>query len=174
MLRKNDYFGTAGDDTRVNWVYKLARDCEALCTSSGRTAAEAAARGRVAFDELDLVYQTTGASTRRQVLHLLSLLPCDESLPRICAALARDKCPIVRHEAAYYLGQLRDHRGVNPLVAAMRCDPDALVRHEAAEALGDMGATQAYDALAEACGDPSEVVRRTAAMARHQLKRPSD
>ncbi len=74
--------------------------------------------------------------------------------------LREDPDPVVRHEAAFVLGELADPAGVAALAEAAEGDASALVRHEAAEALGWIATPESQRALRLALKDPvSEVVR---------------
>lgn len=53
--------------------------------------------------------------------------------------LKNDPSPIVRHEAAYVLGEMKDKRGVKFLIKAIENDTDKFVVHEATLALSNLG-----------------------------------
>jgi len=72
---------------------------------------------------------------------------------------------LVRHEAAFSLGQLGLSTGVSSLVNAMLNDENNLVRHEAASALGSIGDESARNALVNATNDHDEVVSQSAVIA---------
>lgn len=80
----------------------------------------------------------------------------------LAAALKADPSALVRHEAAYLLGQLRDPAALPPLRAALEDDAeDAVVRHEAAEAMGAVADPRVLPLLDEYAVDgaaPLEVV----------------
>jgi deoxyhypusine monooxygenase len=76
--------------------------------------------------------------------------------------LSGDPDSVVRHEAAFVLGELADPAGVPALAEAMRRDPSDLVRHESAEALGWIATPESAAALKEALKDRSPEVVRTA------------
>lgn len=57
---------------------------------------------------------------------------------------------LIRHEAAYVMGQLRDERCCAALEATLRCDSDCvMVRHECAEAIGAISSQGSLSALQE-------------------------
>lgn len=75
--------------------------------------------------------------------------------------LSADASALVRHEAAYLLGQLGDFRAHEALERCLRdAREDAMVRHEAAEAMGAIGDMRAQPLLREFADDataPREV-----------------
>jgi deoxyhypusine monooxygenase len=79
--------------------------------------------------------------------------------------LKSDINPLVRHEAAFSLGQLGFTAGIQALADAVRSDPSLFVRHEAAIALGVIGSESARKTLNEALDDESEEVRESALVA---------
>jgi deoxyhypusine monooxygenase len=60
----------------------------------------------------------------------------DDSVKSLGHILERDPDALVRHEAAFSLGQIGFDSGLNPLSHAVEFDPSFFVRHEAAIALG--------------------------------------
>ena len=79
--------------------------------------------------------------------------------------LKYDKNALVRHEAAFSLGQLGYRSGIPSLADAVRSDSSFFVRHEAAVALGVIGSEEARKTLSEALKDESEEVRESALVA---------
>ena len=90
-------------------------------------------------------------------------------IDELATILRRDTCPVVRHEAAYFLGTLKRRQVIAPLCDALAKDPDTLVQHEAAEALGDLGFAEAKLALENAKCSKSRAVRFTAQIALVQI-----
>ena len=72
---------------------------------------------------------------------------------------------MVRHEAAFSLGQMGYSIGVGPLEDATLHDPSMFVRHEAAIALGVVGSKDAKEALQKALNDSEEPVVESAVVA---------
>lgn len=64
----------------------------------------------------------------------------------------------VRREAARKLGELKDARGVEPLIERLQQDQDEMVRQEAADALGQIGDGRALGPLLLALADPYDSV----------------
>jgi deoxyhypusine monooxygenase len=105
----------------------------------------------------------------------MSLLPPATVTEDFSLVLQSDECPVVRHEAAYYLGTTHSERAVKALGESMLNDPDELVRHEAAEALGELGLPSGEAWLRHASADPSSLVRRTVEIAlQHIALKSSD
>lgn len=72
------------------------------------------------------------------------------------------KSILLRHEACYVLGQMKDKRAV-PLLTRILNDPEEheITRHEAAEALGAIGDTGALDCLCQYTEDASVPLKET-------------
>jgi HEAT repeat protein len=84
-------------------------------------------------------------------------------IPTLADVLQHDPDPLVRHEAAFSLGQIGLSEGNFPLARAVAEDPDPIVRHESAAALGSIGSADSEDALNRALSDRDEMVRNSAA-----------
>jgi deoxyhypusine monooxygenase len=94
----------------------------------------------------------------------------EDVIPHVASVLKNDDNELVRHEAAFSLGQMCLRSGVPPLEDATRNDPSLFVRHEAAVALGVIGSQDAKATLQKALDDPSEQVRDSAVVALSNLK----
>ena len=89
----------------------------------------------------------------------------EDKIPHIAKVLKHDDNELVRHEAAFSLGQMCLSSGVPPLVDATLNDPSMFVRHEAAIALGVIGSNDAKEALEKALNDPDKPVVESAVVA---------
>jgi deoxyhypusine monooxygenase len=68
----------------------------------------------------------------------------------LAECLRMDESVLVKHEAAYCLGQMKDSMAIPHLERALRNDEeDVIVRHEAAEALGAIGHSSSLSILDE-------------------------
>ena len=94
----------------------------------------------------------------------------EDVIPHVANVLKNDDNELVRHEAAFSLGQMCLRSGVPPLEDATKNDPSLFVRHEAAVALGVIGSQDAKATLQKALEDPSEQVRDSAVVALSNLK----
>lgn len=94
----------------------------------------------------------------------------EDVVPYIASVLKEDSNELVRHEAAFSLGQMCLRSGISPLENATRNDPSLFVRHEAAVALGVIGSQDAKETLQKALEDSSEQVRDSAVVALSNLK----
>ncbi|MFZ1076441.1 MAG: HEAT repeat domain-containing protein [Nitrosotalea sp.] len=94
----------------------------------------------------------------------------EDVIPYIASVLKKDSNELVRHEAAFSLGQMCLRSGISPLEDATRNDPSLFVRHEAAVALGVIGSQDAKETLQKALEDSSEQVRDSAVVALSNLK----
>ena len=89
----------------------------------------------------------------------------EDKIPHVAKVLKLDKNELVRHEAAFSLGQMCLSSGISPLADATLNDPSMFVRHEAAIALGVIGSNEAKNALEKALNDPEKSVVESAVVA---------
>ncbi|MDH5569963.1 MAG: HEAT repeat domain-containing protein [Nitrosopumilus sp.] len=89
----------------------------------------------------------------------------EDKIPYIAKVLKNDENELVRHEAAFSLGQMSYSSAIPPLTDATLHDPSMFVRHEAAIALGVVGNKDAKDALEKALDDPDKPVVESAIVA---------
>lgn len=80
-----------------------------------------------------------------------------EAVPSFIQALT-DGNAIVRKEAAYVLGKIKDERAVKPLIEALILDLDMSVKKEAVWALENIG-KPSVESLIEALKNEDSVVR---------------
>ncbi len=89
----------------------------------------------------------------------------EDKVAHVAKILKNDSNELVRHEAAFSLGQMGYSIGVAPLEDATLNDPSMFVRHEAAIALGVIGSQNAKAALEKALDDPAKPVVESAVVA---------
>jgi len=89
----------------------------------------------------------------------------EDKVPYIAKILKNDPNELVRHEAAFSLGQMGHHIGIKPLEDATKNDPSMFVRHEAAIALGVIGSKDAVPTLQKALEDADKPVVESAIVA---------
>ena len=94
----------------------------------------------------------------------------EDKVPYIAKVLKNDPNELVRHEAAFSLGQMGYNSGLQPLENATKNDVSMFVRHEAAIALGVVGSQDAKETLEHALDDPDGSVRESAVVALSNLK----
>ena len=89
--------------------------------------------------------------------------------------LLNDTCPLLKHECAFCLGQMRDP-AADPVLQQVLEDESqhAMVRHEAAEALAAIASPHAAHLLTRFCDDPVPAVAQTCRLAVHSLSRGDD
>lgn len=102
---------------------------------------------------------------RTRAVCILADISSESAIDEISMVLKTDAEPLVRHEAAFSLGQLGFARAIESLIYAVRSDPSFFVRHEAAIALGVIGSENSRNALNEALDDGNEEVRKSAKIA---------
>jgi len=101
---------------------------------------------------------------------MLADMKNEKAVPLLARSLREDTSPLVRHEAAFALGQLEFKSAVPSLLDAMEKDPSVLVRHESAVALGSIGDEKARMGLLTAINDTDEDVRLSAEVALADLE----
>ncbi|MDA7952806.1 MAG: HEAT repeat domain-containing protein [Nitrosopumilus sp.] len=89
----------------------------------------------------------------------------EDKVEHVARVLKDDENELVRHEAAFSLGQMCYSSCVGPLAEATTGDPSMFVRHEAAVALGVVGSAEAREALNRALEDPEKPVVESAVVA---------
>ena len=94
----------------------------------------------------------------------------EDKVQYVAKVLKNDSNELVRHEAAFSLGQMCYSSGIGPLEDATANDPSMFVRHEAAVALGVVGSKSGSDVLEKALNDPEESVRHSAVVALSNLE----
>jgi deoxyhypusine monooxygenase len=93
---------------------------------------------------------------------ILADLGGERSIPVLSDILLHDTDPLVKHEAAFSMGQIGLAAANDALSRAMLTDPDPVVRHESAAALGSIGSPGAEASLAKALGDKEDIVSNSA------------
>ena len=89
----------------------------------------------------------------------------EDKIPHIAKVLKNDENELVRHEAAFSLGQMCYSSAIPSLNDATLNDPSMFVRHEAAIALGVVGSKGAKETLEKALNDPDKPVVESAIVA---------
>jgi HEAT repeat protein len=89
----------------------------------------------------------------------------EDKVQYVAQVLKNDENELVRHEAAFSLGQMCYSSGIKPLADATLNDPSMFVRHEAAIALGVIGSKEAKQVLEKALNDPDKPVVESAIVA---------
>ena len=107
--------------------------------------------------------QEKNPALRRQKLFSLGR----NSLKEFKLSLANDPSPVIRHEAAFLLGESKNKKVVSILMQAIKDDESDLVRHEAIEALGDLKVKtrQVENLLRSLLKDKNPFIRDTADIA---------
>ncbi|WVQ79672.1 deoxyhypusine hydroxylase [Cryptococcus sp. DSM 104549] len=118
----------------------------------------------------DTLLNTSGATPlheRFRALFMLKAVGGDEVVDIIAEGL-KDPSPLLKHELAYVLGQLLNHRAL-PVLSRVLSNPTgehcSMVRHEAAEALGAIGAAESLPILRKYMEDENREVRETCEVA---------
>jgi deoxyhypusine monooxygenase len=101
---------------------------------------------------------------------ILAEIGGERSLGVLGDVLMHDPDPLVRHEAAFSLGQIGLLGGNRSLAKAVLDDHDPIVRHESAAALGSIGSPEAEAVLAQALSDADEMVRNSAKASLFNIK----
>ena len=158
---------TESQNPAQHWIaiVSLAQTCERIWNDSGRNAATHFALKNTDLATLRAALQEGDELVRTKALHLMSFWPSEEVISDLSVALQCDPCPVVRHEAAYFLGITHEPNALTALGNSMLTDGDELVRHEAAEAIGELGIVEGLFWLNKARTDSSALVRKTVQIA---------
>jgi deoxyhypusine monooxygenase len=148
----------------------LAHDCELMWNDRGRTNARGYALMNVGIADLIDTLGSSDRLLRVKALFVLSFFETSLIIEAVKNTLKNDECPIVRHEAAYFLGNMQCQEAIDCLGEALINDQNEIVRHEAAEALGEIGTAAAIFWLQKAKLDPSNIVRDTVLIAESLVK----
>lgn len=122
------------------------------------------------FDEKNIDYFKNllthkDSVVRTRAVCIMADIAGEGAVEPIGKVLKNDDNDLVRHEAAFSLGQLGFLSGIEALADAVKNDPSLFVRHEAAVALGVIGSEEARTTLDNALKDESEEVRDSAVVA---------
>jgi len=142
----------------------------------------------ISQNRLDLLSEMESSYEKKNVAYFVNLLDYDDyvirtratcilvdiggedKVPYIAKILKNDSNELVRHEAAFSLGQMGYSSGVEALEDATKNDSSMFVRHEAAIALGVLGSQKAKQTLEQALDDPDVLVRESAVVALSNLE----
>ena len=102
---------------------------------------------------------------RTRSICIIAEISGEEAVNTISKVLTKDIDDLVRHEAAFSLGQLGFTSGIKALSDAVKNDSSIFVRHEAAVALGVIGSEDARGILIDALNDSNEEVKKSAIVA---------
>lgn len=102
---------------------------------------------------------------RMRAIFTLRNLGTVRAVEAIGRAMLEDRSALLRHEAAYVLGQVQSPHAIPSLKEALFHDDNPMVRHEAAEALGNIADDRVLDLLKKGLSDPAEEVRESCVVA---------
>ena len=143
---------------------------------------------QISQQRLNLLVQMESKYEQKDVVFFINLLKHDDYVIRtratcilvdfggedkvehIANVLKNDPNELVRHEAAFSLGQMCYNSGIIHLEDAALQDSSMFVRHEAAIALGVIGSQNAKQTLEKASDDPDKPVRESAIVALSNLE----
>ncbi len=119
--------------------------------------------------------KNTFQNDRIQILFQLMNIADDDSIQAIYWSLKNDVCRIVRHEAAFVLGEIGTKKAVKYLIDGLNNEKTAIVLHEGLFALGTAGNEDAVDFIRKYLDDNNYVISESARIAIdriEKLKRP--
>ena len=93
------------------------------------------------------IFDSAGEEVRYKIITDLTAMKSASVVPFLTDALRNDESPLIRHEAAFGIGNLGGLENSGPLIDALKFDASSIVRHEAAIALAEIGSTDAIPAL---------------------------
>ncbi|MCA9487078.1 MAG: HEAT repeat domain-containing protein [Candidatus Woesearchaeota archaeon] len=107
---------------------------------------------------------------RIQALFQLMNIGDKESLEAIIKTLENDPCEIVRHEAAFVLGETAAYEHRENLRKAIISDPSGIVKHEAILALGTIANEEDIPFLEEQKQSKVKLISESAKIALQRIK----
>jgi deoxyhypusine monooxygenase len=102
---------------------------------------------------------------RMRAIFTLRNLGTDRAVEAIGRALLEDESALLRHEAAYVLGQVQSPHAIPILEDGLFSDAHVMVRHECAEALGNIMDDRVLDILKRGLDDADVEVRESCVVA---------
>lgn len=106
---------------------------------------------------------------RMQAVFRLRSMKTETAIEAIGEAMKRPESSLLRHEAAYVLGQIADPHAIDDLEWTLENDDHAMVRHEAAEALGNINDDRVVPILKRFLDDPAPEVAESCEVALDNL-----
>ena len=108
----------------------------------------------------------TNPAIRRKTVFTFQKNP-EKYFDLLCMTAKGDSSPVIRHEAIFLLGTIKDKKVVRLLLWTIAHDVSDLVRHEAIEMLGDCGfkTRSVIEALKKPQQDRNPFIRDTADIA---------
>jgi deoxyhypusine monooxygenase len=112
-----------------------------------------------------LMKKEDGMAARFRAMFTLRNEGGELALSQLARAFS-DESALLKHEAAYVMGQMQDMRALPYLIEVLKNESeDAMVRHEAGEALGALGGDSALAVLRVYANDPVVEVAETCQLA---------
>lgn len=126
------------------------------------------------MEHIEILTTFSGSSEQRiqAIFHQL-FDDSNNSIEILAYSLQNDPSPIVRHEAAYTLGEKQNKLCIEPLIQAIKNDSHKIVVHEAMLALANLGAINYPESQTTILGQlhyPDEDVVDTAEIALQRLQ----
>lgn len=110
-------------------------------------------------------YNSTNQNERIQILFQLMNIADNEALFAIYETLKNDPCRIVRHEAAFVLGEIGTKKAVKLLKKGIENEQTPIVIHEALFALGTTGQKEALEIIKKYENNKNYVILESAKIA---------
>jgi len=107
---------------------------------------------------------------RIQALFQLMNIADKESLDAIVKCLREDPCEIVRHEAAFVLGETASHDIIKDLKYSIINDKSGIVKHECLLALGTIANDETIPFLEEQTLSPAKLISESAKVALQRIQ----
>lgn len=123
-------------------------------------------------DEQIRILEDKGSLQEQRIQALFQLMNvADEiSLQAIFRSLKTDPCEIVRHEAAFVLGETAAHEAIEMLKWAVENDSSGIVKHESLLALGTIANPEVLPFLKSKLESPVRLISESAKIAIQRIE----
>ena len=123
------------------------------------------------YEELLFDYKNTSQNDRIQILFQLMNVSDDRAVDLIYDVLKKDICRVVRHEAAFILGEIGTEKSVKLLMDGIENEKTEIVIHEGLFALGTSGRRECLIFISNYLDHPSYVISESAKIAMDRIEK---
>lgn len=120
---------------------------------------------------LDLFnYKKSNQNRRIQILFQLMVIGDDDCIKAIYKCFIDDICRVVRHEAAFCLGEIATNLAVDLLIDAIKKEKTPIAIHEGLFALGTSGKREVLNFVEKYLDDENYVISQSALIAKQRIE----
>lgn len=115
-------------------------------------------------------YEKSNQNRRIQILFQLMRLKDDESVKSIYECFLKDPCRVVRHEAAFCLGEISSDLALELLIEGIKKEKTPIAIHEGLFALGTSGDRKVLEFVKSFIDDENYVISQSAVIAKARIE----